>query len=436
MQVVILGAGEVGYHTAMIMSREHDVTVIEKDSEKCERASQLDVRVIEGDGTSLQVLRDADVHNADIFLALTGIDEVNLLSSVIAKSLGALRTLARVEEVEHTGELQKVLGIDRIVCPDLILVSEVSKTIAMPQAISQEIFGGGKVRMIEVLIDDNSRFRGVIREMRIPPGLIFAAIFRNGDVIIPRGDDEIKTGDKLIILGNSEAIERLREDLKVKERRMKVVIAGGGVAGEHLARILEKNHDVKIFDIDRSRCEILSKKLSSSLVICADVTDPSVFEEEDIGNADALIAVTDNDEKNLLVTLLAKEHGVPKTVARVSRSEYLPIFTKLGISKVISPRIATAEEVVRMVRRENVEKSIILEGGEAELLEIVVPDDSSISKKLLKDLDLPRGILVAAIIRGNHVIIPKGDDYLQPGDRAVILSKSDLSSKLDKLLRG
>ncbi|MBC7114212.1 MAG: NAD-binding protein, partial [Archaeoglobi archaeon] len=153
MQIAILGAGEVGYHAAMMLSRDHDVTVIEKDSEKCERASQLDVRVVEGDGTSLQVLRDADVQNADIFLALSGVDEVNLLSCVIAKRLGALRTLARVEEVEHTGEIQRVLGIDRIVCPDLILVSEVSRTIAMPQAVSQEIFGGGKVRMIEVLID-------------------------------------------------------------------------------------------------------------------------------------------------------------------------------------------------------------------------------------------------------------------------------------------
>ncbi|MBC7114782.1 MAG: NAD-binding protein, partial [Archaeoglobi archaeon] len=265
-------------------------------------------------------------------------------------------------------------------------------------------------------------------------GVIFAAIFRNGDVIIPRGDDEIKKGDRLIILGNSEAIEKLREDLKVKERRMKVVIAGGGVAGEHLARILEKSHDVKIFDIDKNRCEILSKKLSSSLIICADVTDPSVFEEENIGSADALVAVTDNDEKNLLVTLLAKEYGVQKTIARVSRSEYLPIFTKLGISKVISPRIATAEEVVRMIRRGNVEKSMILEGGKAELLEITVPENSPISERLLKDLNLPRGILIAAVIRGDHVIIPKGDDYLQPGDRAVILLKTELSSKLEKLL--
>jgi|Deesub1362B_J571_1020462.scaffolds.fasta_scaffold00013_2 trk system potassium uptake protein TrkA len=435
MQIVILGAGEVGYHTAMMLSSEHDVTIIERDPQRCERASQLDVKVVEGDGTYLSTLKEAEIEKADLFLALSGKDEVNLLSSTIAKRFNVPRVLARVEEPEHIGELQSVLGIDRIVCPDLILVSEVSRTIAMPQAIAQEIFGEGKVRMIEVLVEKGSRFCGVIKEQKLPSGIIFAAIFRDGEIIIPRGDDEIKPGDKLIILGNSEAVDELKKEIKIHERG-KIVIAGGGVAGEHLARLLEKNHDIKIFDIDRNRCEELSKKLKSALVLCADVTDPMIFDEENLGNADALIAVADNDEKNLLISLLAKEHGVKKTIVRVNRSEYLPIFERLGISMVISPRIATAREVVRLVRRENVTKSILLEGGEAELMEILIPENSPISKKLLKDADLPRGVLIGAIIRGERVIIPKGEDYLQPGDRAIILSRVELYPRIKKLIFG
>ncbi len=445
MKVLIVGGGEVGFHLARRLSEENqDVILIESDPERADFASQqLDVLTITGNGASLPVLERAGVRGARMLLAVTSQDEVNLIACLAASRMGVRYTIARISNPEYytRGSVlsREALGIDLLINPERECALETYQLLQSAAASDVAQFADGRVQLLGIVVREGAPVAGktlaetgqALRDFHF----VTAAIVRDGQTIIPRGDDRIDAGDLIYLLAPTSEVQSI-PPLAGYERHplRRVMIAGGSTEGEYLAQLLEEHGiECTILDNDRRRCVELAERLPKSLVLHADATDLELLEMEGVAGLDGFVAATGHDETNMLSSLLAKTVGARKVVSLVNKFDYLPIVTKVGIDAAVSPRMATVNAILRYVRRGRVMTVAALKGIDAEAIEFNVGPGTRVAGKALKDLHFPKGSLIGTILRGDEIIIPRGDDQILEGDEVIVFALPEAISEIERL---
>ena len=447
MKVVIVGAGEVGFHIASRLAIENrDVVVVDKDSKALRRVSDhIDVKTVHGSGSSPVALEEAGLKETDIILALTNSDEINLVACLVADILSpSIKKLARLRNTDFDDYLDSFSKIspriNTIINPEIEMVKTIDQLISIPSALEVNEFADGQVKFVGVKLDKNARGVGVhlsalsTRIGRQVP--LIAAILRNEELIIPRGDDRLLAGDEIYFITEEH---RLLESLAVFDKQFepvrRVIIVGGGITGLRLAALLEKKSVyTKIIEKNLEQCNKLAKQLNKTIVIHGDGSDQKLLEEENIHDMDIVVMLTNDEETNILASLLAKRMGASKAITKVNRFSYLPLMAIVGIEKVVSPRLSAINSILRHIRRGKVLSVVSIKGEQAEIIEAVPTDNSAIILKPLKNIALPKGVLVTGIIRGERVMIPSGESVINPNDRIIIFAKKQAIPKLDKIL--
>jgi len=434
MFIVIAGAGEVGYSLAKDLSANYEVVVIEKDERKLEELRKLDIDLVEGNAADVNVLKKARTNEADIFIGVTGNSEVNLLSGIVAKKLGAKKTIVRVAAPEYVDKpiiRNHPLGFDLVICPQLSLAGAMANLVTIPSAVDFVSFSGGKIDMVEVILSENSPSVGKkISELSLPENVIITAIYRDKELIVPRGDTKLKVGDKVAIVGKAESLSEAG-NIFGRQVTKNVVIFGGGTVGSYVAKILDKsNLNLKLVDVNSKVCEELCKVLKRTRVIIGDGTDLDFLMEEEIGKSDVVITTTESDGKNLLIALLAKSLGAKKAIAKVERGSYIRLFEKVGVDVALSPREIACVEILKHLRLMKVKTFAEVGKEESAVLEIVVEKDKFSGKKL-RDIKLPKGSIVGCILRDDHCLIPRGETEIKLGDRLLIFTTWDEIEKIE-----
>jgi len=447
MRVLIIGAGEVGYHTARWLARENlDVIVIDSNEEKIRKLREtLDVNAVLGQGSNPDVLESAGAHGADMLVAVTNIDEVNMISCLLAgvqfgipTKIARIRNPAYAENADLLGK--EHLGIDFTISPELEVANKIIRLLKVPAASDLIEFADGKVQLIGLDVDANSPAKNIqLKDLPLSveeePHLI-VAILRNDGVLIPRGETPLRVGDRIFVMARTGEYNHLFRLLgKSSEKIKNVMIMGGGRIGLNLAKHLEKTETkVKLIEISEERCHSLTEELNETVILHGDASDVSLLQEENISNTDVFIAVSDDDEDNMLISLLARRLGAKKVATIVNRSEYIPIASSIGIDAAISPRITTAGAILRFIRKGKVLSVNTLREDEAEAMEVQALPTSAIVNKPLKKIKFPKDAIIGAIVRGGEVIIPGGEDIILPDDKVVIFYLSRSVKKVEKAL--
>ena len=435
MRIVVAGAGKLGYSVAELLADdEFDVVVIENDPKRKDVVqNSLDVLVIEGNACSPTTFRDPDIRNADVLIACTDSDEVNMITCMMAKKNGVKHTVARIRNVDYAINSPEMLNsemkVDLILNPERITAAEIDHILMTPSALNVDDFADGKVRMFEAKLKENSPYANIpLKDLKIPNDILVAMLFRKHKMIIPRGNDVLLPGDNVYFVGKQEAILAFEQQFtNTYEKLEKALIIGAGRTGRFLAPMLEKQGlMVKVIEKNKERCQMLASMLENGLVLCGDGTDIDLLTEEGVAEADVVVCITEDDKLNLLLALLAKHLGAKKTIVRVTRNEYIELMEKVGVDVVLSSRLLSAGEVLRFVRKGGIVSVSLLEGAQAEALEIIVGAGSEVEGKALRNITLPQECLVCAIVHENEAIIPNGDTVLHANDRIILFAKSEL----------
>ena len=444
MKIIIIGAGEVGYHIAKSLYQTNDVIIVDLNEDACDRADELDVHVIHGNGANVSILHDV-LEDADLLVAVTGSDEVNIVSCMACKLIvedkDKLKTVARVSNPDYIDKpvaKRPQIGIDLMICPELSLASEVAQILAIPSAIDAEFFAGGKVEMMEFVVpEDHSLVGKQMQDMRLANCCIVSALFRDAEVIIPHGEDTIEGNDHLVVIGKPASMKEVRDMFGEKAgKRSKVMIIGGGVVGFYLAKMVAKSEfDLKIIESDKYRSAQIAEELPDVLVLNGDGTDVSLLKEEGVSEMDVVISVTNSDEKNLLCSLLAKQLGVKKVIARSDRSEYVSLFEMVGVDSAVSPRQATVNEVLKLTLGKGIESVITIEGEQAEIIEYTASGKSKIVGKPLKNVKFPAGAIISMVVHKGNTVVPRGEYIIEEGDRVVVFTLQSANFEVEKLFK-
>lgn len=434
MKIIIAGAGEVGFHLAKLLSFEsQEITLLDTKKESLVYAiDHLDIRVIKGDATSIAVLKDARIESSDLFIAVTSSETTNITACVLAKQLGARRTIARISNPEFINQNDEVgffkFGIDELISPESLAAAEIELLMNQYGFNDSYEFEEGALTMVSLRLSKTATFvnKTVQEAAEVFPKLRFVPIaiqrFGTEYTIIPRGDTEFKEGDKVIFVtskgGEEELFElsgRVRLDVK------NVMILGGSEIGFKTAKDLcAGNFNVKLVEKDRDVAFELADHLPDALIINGDGRNVELLEEENIANMDAFIAVTGDSETNIMSCIVAKSKGVKKTVALVENMDYYQISESIGIDTLINKKLLAANNIFRYIRKGEVVAMTKLNNMNAELLEFVVKSRSKITNKVIKDLDFPRSAIMGGVIRNGKGFIPLGDFKVQEGDRVVV----------------
>lgn len=446
MNVAIVGAGKLGFRVAAsLLGGDYAITIIDKNETVLNKLSQqLDVMTVNADARDIGVLKGLNIKTFNYLLAATDNDETNIVIASFAKRLGCRRVIARVRDPEHMnhfGFIKDTMGIDSIVNPDLAITVEIYKYLVEKYTLSNGIFTSGKISMIEFPSKKYPKLVGLtIPEVRkVFPNMLIAAISRNGKVVIPHGNDQIIPGDYLYVIGPKDQIVELHK--KVHERGkytnlQKVMIIGGGKTGFYLAeKLSEFGAAVKLVEKNKDRCRYLSTHLNNVMVLHSDGTDIELLEEENLAEMDAFVTATGYDEENLLLALTAKQHGVDDVISKVSHESYRELITRMGVDMVLNPLNITASDILRFIQGDKKIISSLLVQGQAEIMEVVAHSHMTMLDVPLSQLNLPDGVLIAAIHRGQQVIIPNGDTVIQWNDRVIILSLLSELDDMEKLLK-
>jgi trk system potassium uptake protein TrkA len=444
MKIVIYGATEIGCLLATEFFEDHDITVIDKQENRSEEFDKLDISFVKGNATDINVLKNADILNSDVFIACTELDEANIVACLSAKKISGIKTICFVskEEYHHAMEQDKTrnyLGdffIDNIIWPEALLTQELFRIVTVAHALDVENFADGKARLLEYKVKPTSQLVGkMVKDCGFTKDTVIVGVKRGDLLFIPNGLTEINEDDKLIFMGTSRSLDILAGTFfHEKEQVKSIAIIGGGTVGRMLAKNLEEMKiKSKIIEKDYDRCEYLSQVLNTTLVINGDGTDLKLLDEEEIGSCDVVISVTNNDEKNLLTSLLVKQLGVKRAVARVSKVLNIPLFEKVGIDIAVSPKTSAINEVRNDLDETDVDILATVEQGQAEVLEITVKED--FNNKRIMDLKFPAPAIIGVIQRRNHVIIPKGDTELKLSDIMIIFTKAESASKIKEYFK-
>ncbi len=446
MNIVIVGAGEVGFHLARrLIENNHNITILEADPEKARRAEeQLDAMVVVGSGSSWADLRRANVTQADILAALSNVDEVNLLACMYARKVNVPHKIARVRNPEFTDPnfilSHEEMGVDLLIHPEKETADAIVRLIRQSSATDVIEFAGGQIQLLGIRLEQHSRIlRRPLKEIwqeynDIPARIV--AIKRKEHTIIPSGEDVLAPGDQTFIICDRNAIPTvLKITGKENVRIQNIMILGGGLIGQFVASALEDEINIKIIESRAERSEHIANLLKRSLIIHGDGTDMDLLALEGIIDMDAFIAVTGDDETNIISSLMARHLQVPRTIALVNKTEYLPITPTIGMDAVVSKKLITVDAILRFIQRTIFESVATIPGMDAEIIEIIPHSGSRITRKPLKKVHFPRSAIVGAVYRKDAVIVPRGDTQIQPGDRVVIFALPSAISAVEHLFK-
>jgi trk system potassium uptake protein TrkA len=464
-RIFVVGAGQVGTTIVEALHKEeaHELTMIDLDRSRLLALShRFDVRTIEGDGASRTALIEAGARNADLFIACTSRDEINIISGLLARSLCPnAKTIVRTSNVEYLDVWrERELDFDHMVSSEEETAHAISRSIGVPAAKMTDVFANGQVQIIELEVDPvpsesdpdihnapikelapkaaKQRRRAVgvpLRDAELPPESRVAGIIRGGREILPRGDESIQPGDRIVIIGSPRAAQEWSNLMQRGARRVSdVVIFGAGRAGVAAARLLlQQGIAVRLIESDHARARQVADRLPGARVLAATGIDPDFLERERIGHAGAAVFAMRDDAKNLYAATLAKLHGVPITIAIAHENVSVDVFERAGIDVAIDPRSLTAEEIVRFAHDPRTQQVAMLEQDRYEVLDITVRPESSLVGKPFRELPMT-GSLIGAIVRDGNAIFPHGEDMLQPGDRAIIFTESSRVPEVERAL--
>jgi trk system potassium uptake protein TrkA len=445
MKVVVVGAGQVGSTIVEALhDEEHDITVVDLDPARLQALSyRYDVVTVEGNGASRRTLREAGLEGGSLLVACTSRDEVNIVSSMFAKKLAPdALTIVRTTNVEYL-EIwrERELEIDFMVSSELEAANAIARIVGIPAARQTDVFADGLVQVVEFDVEaaehpeDDSIVGRQLREATIPVDSKVASIIRADRVLVPRGNEAILPGDRVVIIGSPSAAREWARRLRREEVSVDdVVIFGAGSTGVAVARaLIDQRVNVRIIEAQPARARAVAEQLPSACVFAATGTDPEFLERERIGQAQAAVFAMRDDAKNLYAATLAKLHGVRLTIALVHEPISEGVFEKAGVDVAVNPRTVTAEEMVRFAHDPRVRQLTMLEGDRFEVLDITVREESELAGKPFRELPMT-GSLIGAIVRDGEPIFPHGDDMLLPGDRAIIFTESSRVQRVEKVL--
>ena len=434
MKIIIFGANELGSMIASELYTENDITVIDDERNKTDMFSKLDVGFVSGNASSIEVLKQASIKNADVFIACTSSDELNIVACLTAKRISTVKTICfvRKEEYKYSLGLAKDAEyncdfyIDNVVWPEELLTQEIFRIITVAKALDVEHFADGRARLLEYKIAKNSILvNQMIKNCDFPKDTVIVGITRNSELFIPNGETVLHEDDKVIFMGLSNSLDILAgKFFHEKEFVKNVAIIGGGNVGLKLAKNLEDlKLNLKIIEKDPARCEYLSQELNNTLIINGDGTDLELLNEEDIAASDVVVSVTNNDEKNLLCSLLVKHLGATRVISRVSKNTNVELFERVGIDIAISSKTASLNEIKNNLKETNIGILATVEQGKGEVLVIEIPDNFQ-TKKIM-ELRLPTKAIVGVIQRRKRIIIPNGATQIMSGDNLIIFTTSE-----------
>ncbi len=450
MRIVIAGIGKIGSKLTQALCGEgYDVTVIDKDPEVIDKTVNAnDVNGIAGNALNLAIQKDAGVGKADVFIAVTGSDEINMLSSIVAKQVGVKHTVARIRDPEYSKQfivMLDTIGLDCAVNPELECAAEISRLLRHPSAVGMDTFAGGKVDLTEIVIDTGSPLCGMpLYRMRTVTDarVLVCAIKRGDSVIIPKGSTVIEAGDRVTFTADHTQVENFFSDIINEGKKLRdAILIGGGRISYYLARkMTESGMTVKIVERDENRCKELSELLPKAEIIKGDGTNTDVLDEADFDSADACIALTGIDEENIIISMFARHAGIKKVITKINKDTMAEMFGSVAGDTVISPKKITSDRILGYVRSFSAQDAngistlYKIADGMAEALEFVVTEDSKAVGKTLTELKIKPNIIVSCIIRGNETIIPGGNDMIMRGDKVIIVSSETKLTNIDDIL--
>ncbi len=433
MKIIIYGANEIGSMIASEFYTSNDITVIDDEKNKVDAFNKLDVEFISGNASNIEVLKQAGIKEADIFIACNESDELNIVACLTVKRLSQAKTLCFVRKEEYKSSLGLAKDaeyngdfyIDNVIWPEELLTQEIFRIITVAKALDVENFASGRARLLEYKIAENSVLVNcMLKNCEFPKDTLIVGITREGKLFIPNGETTLKKDDKVIFMGLSDSLNILAgKFFHEKEFVKSVTIIGGGNVGLKLAKRLDGlKIKIKIIERDEDRCNYLSQELDNALIIHGDGTDLELLNEEDVASSDVVVSVTNNDEKNLLCSLLLKNLGAKKVISRVSKNTNIALFEQVGIDIAISSKSASLNEIKNNIKDTNVGILATVEQGQGEVLEIVLPQNFTETK--LMNLKLPAKAVIGIVQRRNRIIIPNGATQIMSGDNLIILTTS------------
>jgi len=426
---VIMGAGTVGFYLAQTLSRQgHELVLIESDSERAaEVEDEIDATVVHGSGSHIAVLEEAGVAACDLFMAVSSHDEVNLAASLLAKHLGAPRTVTRVgiadEVTTHHTTYEKLFLTDMLMSTQLLASTRILNYILGHNTVQVEYLAQNKIQLRRIgLEEDSILVTTALKDLELPGGSLVAAYFSGDELKVPSGEDRAQPGDDALLIGRTEVIQEVESFVSPHSQKPgRVVIAGCGVTGFMVANALVgKVHRITIIEKSRARAQELAEKLPRCSILCGDATDESLLEIEGVAEANTFVAATGNDESNLMASLLAKELGVPEVIAMVDRSTTTHLWKKLGLVHIVSPRTLVHRRIEDYINNGYNANIVSLKRGSAQVFQRQIYNESPTAGVSLAELDPPQGLIVGAVIRGEKVFVPRGPDRLEVDDRVII----------------
>ena len=444
MKIVIIGAGEVGFHIAKALSEEnYDTTVIDISPVKCTRTSEnLDVLVIQGDGASPEVVRQAEVGKADVLIAVTRIDEVNLIASQLAHELGANKIIARLRNTEYSRKdtiiHPKKFGIDKVIHPEKAACKEILGLVQQLSATSVVDFEDGRLQLIGIRLDNGCPIHGKtlqeLREENNEFSFSAVSVLRGRKTIIPHGDFEFSQDDICYFLVKKESVNNVfRMVGKPIQETENVMILGGGKIGRSVAKALQNSLDVRLVEIDRNKAQQLATTLEKTLVLNGDGTDIEFLRSENMEELDSFIAVTQNEQTNLLSSLLAKHLGATQTIVHVSTTDYIPAMKVIGLDSVVSKNMSTVNAILEYIKSDQTVSITSFENIDVEALEFNPAPGSPVTKVPLGEVGFPAQSIVGAVNHHGHISIAAGDTQLTEDDTALMFARPDYISQVEKL---
>lgn len=434
MKIIIFGANEVGAMIAEQFYTNNDIIVIDDEKNKVDTFNKLDISFVEGNASDIEVLKKADIKTAEAFIACTNSDELNIVACLTAKKIGNPLTMCFVRNewyksslgLAKDSDINAEFYIDIVIWPEDLLTQEIYRIITVAKALDVENFAGGRARLLEYKIEEGSVLvNQMVKNCSFPKDTLIVGITREGNLFMPSGETVLHCDDKVIFMGLVHSLDVLAGEFFHKKDYVKnVTIIGGGNVGLKLAKSLEGlKYKIKIIERDEARCNLLAEQLNSTLVIMGDGTDLELLNEEEIGDSDVVVSVTNNDEKNLLCSLLVKQMGVNRVISRVSKPSNVRLFEKVGVDISISAQIATLNEIKSNLCGINIGILATVEQGKGEVLTILLPEEFPLTK--IMDLNLPAKGIVGIVQRKNRIIIPNGVTRIVGGDNLIIFTLSE-----------
>lgn len=443
MRIIIAGAGDVGSHLAKMLTNEnHDIVLIDTNEEKLRNiGSMYDLLTIHGSGSSISVLNDSNIKKADLFIAVTESEEVNITSAILGKKLGAAKTIVRIDNQEYlypgNKEIFTGLGVDYMIYPEMIAANEVVGLLSQTGTSDIVEFSGGKLFMYVIRLDEdapiiNKTLRD-LTEMGMANDYRAVAITRDSHTLIPRGDEKFMLNDHVYVVTGKAGIEDLMK-YSGKERFdiHNIMILGGSRIGKRAAKQLGKQHNVKLIELNREKAYQLSNFLSNVLVINGDGSNVDLLMKEGLAQMDAFIAVTGNSETNVISCMLARNIGVKKTIAEVENIDYIKLADSMGIDTIINKKLITASRIFRFTMSSQISSIRCLTGTEAEVMEFNVKPGSRITEAELKEIQFPEDAIIGGVIRGKSSFIARGNTLIKPNDKVVVFALPSAIPKMEK----